>query len=274
MAAPSSPVPHAAFLAAALPKLAADPRVVGVAAGGSYVTGALDEWSDLDLVVAVEEAPYDEVLAERREIAARLGPLLVAFTGEHVGEPRLLICLYGPPPLHVDLKFVRIEDAAQRIEDPVVLWEDAGRLSAQFTGAPARYPQPDVQAIEDRFWVVVHYVATKVGRGELLEAVDALGFVRHFALGPLALACRGARPTGVRKLEHAAPDLAAEIARTVASCDVRSCLTALALSVELYRTLRAGLGAAGPRRHASAEEQVVAYVHDLASRLFPLPDLR
>jgi hypothetical protein len=31
--------------------------------------------------------------------------LLVGFTGEHVGEPRVLICLYGPPVLHVDLKF-------------------------------------------------------------------------------------------------------------------------------------------------------------------------
>ena len=40
--------------------------------------------------------------------AAGLGPLLACFTGEHVGEPRLLIALYGPPPVHVDLKFVPV----------------------------------------------------------------------------------------------------------------------------------------------------------------------
>ena len=34
------------------------------------------------------------------------------FTGEHVGESRVLICLYGPPLLHVDLKFVSLSDAA------------------------------------------------------------------------------------------------------------------------------------------------------------------
>jgi hypothetical protein len=35
-----------------------------------------------------------------------------AFSGEHVGEPRALICLYGPPLLPVDLKFVSLSDAA------------------------------------------------------------------------------------------------------------------------------------------------------------------
>ena len=45
-------------------------------------------------------------MGERRTIAESCGGLLAAFTGEHVGEPRLLICLYGPPLAHVNLKFV------------------------------------------------------------------------------------------------------------------------------------------------------------------------
>ncbi|NRS94850.1 hypothetical protein DFH40_002566 [Clostridium beijerinckii] len=45
---------------------------------------------------------------ERIKIAESLGTLLSAFTGEHVGEPRLLICLCEPELLHVDLKFVSI----------------------------------------------------------------------------------------------------------------------------------------------------------------------
>src|SRR5580765_7199848 len=88
------PAVHADFLATALARLAADARLVGVAAGGSYAADALDEFSDLDLMIAIEPAAYETVLAERQMIAAGLGTLLVAFTGEHVGEPRLLICLY------------------------------------------------------------------------------------------------------------------------------------------------------------------------------------
>jgi hypothetical protein len=52
----------------------------------------------------------------RAGFAGALGPLLSAFTGDHVGEPRLLICLYGPPLLHVDLKFVTPADLAERVE--------------------------------------------------------------------------------------------------------------------------------------------------------------
>lgn len=268
-AVPLPEVP-ARFLAAALPRLAADPRIVGVAAGGSYVSGNFDEFSDLDLVVAVESEAHDDVMRERQTIAAGLGPLLAAFTGEHVGEPRLLICLYGSDAssvLHVDLKFVRLADVAKRVEDPAVLWARDERLAAELQVGTAQYPAPDLQAVEDRFWVLVHYVATKVGRGELLEAVAALDFCRFLALGPLALQSRGARPTGVRKLEQVAPDLAAEIARTVAPCEATACFAALEVTIDLYRRLRDELAGAELRRHAAAERFACAYVHELAARL-------
>src|SRR6185295_1915123 len=126
----SVPGPHAAFLRTALSRLSEDLRLVGVAAAGCYLTQTMDEWSDLDLVIAVDEAAYPSVLEDRQGIARRLGALLAAFSGEHVGEPRVLICLYGAPPLHVDLKFVRLADLAARVEDPAILWEREGRMSA------------------------------------------------------------------------------------------------------------------------------------------------
>ncbi len=190
------PTQHAAFLAAALPLLQADERLVAVAAGGSFLTGGMDQYSDLDLVVAIEPAAAPQVMQERRQIAARLGSLLAAFTGEHVGEPRLLICLYGPPLLHVDLKFVSLPDAADRIEDPAILWERSGRLTAVFQQTRPVYPTPDLQWLEDRFWAWVHYVATKIGRGELLETLDGLAFLRRQVLGPLALQAQGASSVG------------------------------------------------------------------------------
>ena len=60
----------------------------------------------LDLVPVVRDAAYAQVTTQKRAVAERFGDLLAAFTGEHVGEPRLLICLYGPELLHGDLKFV------------------------------------------------------------------------------------------------------------------------------------------------------------------------
>src|SRR5512147_1327434 len=150
------PQPHADFLARAVDQLSRDPRLVGIAAGGSYLSRSLDEFSDLDLVIAVEPSSYDQILADRQEIARRLGPLLAAFTGEHVGEPRLVIALYGPPLLHVDLKFVTAADLARRVEDPHVLWQRGDVVSRALTQGSAVYPQHELSWIEDRFWVWVH----------------------------------------------------------------------------------------------------------------------
>src|SRR5713226_9429899 len=94
---------HRETAARVIAELSKDPRIAGVAAAGSWLT-AMDEYSDLDLVIGVYPEHERAVSIERTAIAARCGDLLAAFTGEHVGEPRLLICLYGPPLLHVDLK--------------------------------------------------------------------------------------------------------------------------------------------------------------------------
>ena len=195
------PEPHADFLRNALDCLKKDERLVGVAAGGSYATCCIDEFSDLDLLIAVEPDAYESVLSERQAIARGIGPLHAAFTGEHVGEPRLLLCLYQSPLLHVDLKFIRLPDAATRVEEPVVLWERDGRLSAALQTGTAVFPRPDLQWMEDRFWVWVHYAAGKIGRGELFEAIEGLSFLRVQVLGSLALLSRRARPSGVRKIE-------------------------------------------------------------------------
>ncbi|MCE9578659.1 MAG: oxalate:formate antiporter [Deltaproteobacteria bacterium] len=255
------PEPHASFLAAALAQLQADPRLVGVAGAGSLVTGGMDAYSDLDLIIAVEPAAVAAVMAEREAIARSLGPLLAAFTGEHVGEPRLIIALYGPDPLlHVDLKFVALDDVATRVEDPRILWERDGRLTAALGAGQARFPAPDLQWIEDRFWIWVHYGAGKIGRGELFEALDFLGFLRGQVLGPLALQQVGARPAGVRRLETAAPAFAARLQATLAEHDARAIGQALTVAVELYRELRAALRTAALRTGDAAEAAATAYL--------------
>jgi hypothetical protein len=261
------PADHARVLEHVLDHLARDPRIVGVAAGGSYLTRTMDEFSDLDLVIAVEPTEHAVVLAEAKAIAAGIAPLLAAFTGEHVGEPRLLICLYGPPLVHVDLKFVRVDDLSERVEDPVVLWERDGRITAALTDGVVHFPAPDLEWVEDRFWPWVHYVAAKIGRRELLQAVDSFEMLRCLALGPLALRRHGARPCGVRRLETVAPELVPQFAATVPAYDARSCTAALHAAIALYRTLRAELATPAFRPNAGAEDAAVAYLRAIEARL-------
>lgn len=270
MQADSMPRAHCAFLERALPQWQADPRIVGVAVAGSYVSASMDEFSDLDLVIAVEPADVASLMQARHQIAAQLGSLLAAFTGEHVGEPRLLVCLYadddGGAPLHVDLKFVSLPDVAFRVDETVVLWERAGRLGQALQAAQTRYPVPDLRWIEDRFWVWVHYATLKIGRGELFEAVDFLAFLRFKVLGPLVLLEAGAQPTGVRRVETAAPARALQLQTTVASYDRESCIRCLYAAVELYRELRQVIGADDLVANENVESAAMSYLANIAAR--------
>jgi len=111
------------FLVHAVGILIADARIIGIGAGGSFVSGEMDDYSDVDLLVVVSDPSLCTDIAARIEIASRLGLLLTCFTGIHVGDLRLLICVYGPPVLKVDLKFVTADDLKHRVEDPVVLYD-------------------------------------------------------------------------------------------------------------------------------------------------------
>jgi predicted nucleotidyltransferase len=261
------PLLHASFLREALPRLQTDVRIIAVAVGGSFLTDGMDEYSDLDLVVALEPSAARQVMQERQQIAATLGHLLVAFTGEHVGEPRLLICLYGPPLLHVDLKFVSLPDAATRVEDPVILWEREGRLTTVLQTTEAVYPTPDLQWLEDRFWVWVHYCATKLGRGELFEALDFLAFLRFQVLGPLALLEQGKRPSGVRKVETLAHRYLPDLLRTTASYDRLACVQALQASATFYQQLRQKLASEALTVRTEAEKAALSYLNDIEQRI-------
>ncbi len=179
------------------------------------------------------------------EIAQRLGPLLAAF---HVGEARLLICLYGPPLLHVDLKFLSTEEFPH------------GALRSALSTAKAEYPQPRVQWIEDRFWVWVHYIAVKIDRGELFEAIDGLGFVRARVLGPLVLFQAGVRPNGARRVEQSVPARVPPLRSTLALHDHESCRNALVATVALYTDLREQLASPTLVRRTDAERAARSFL--------------
>ncbi len=243
------------------------PEVLGIAAGGSFISGGMDEYSDLDLILLVEPSAWEDVMGRRVQMAQSMGPLLTSFTGEHVGEPRLLICIFGPPMVHVDLKFMVPDMLAKRVEDPVVVWERDGAMSAALDTGTPRYPQPSLQWIEDRFWGWVHYECAKIGRGELFEAISGLDFLRTCVLGPLALMEVSARPSGVRRLEAAAPRFAEELKSSLAAYDARDIMRAMSAAIGLYRGLRDRIKESGFSRRVEVEEAAMDYLSEVSKKM-------
>jgi hypothetical protein len=260
------PALHREHLRAVIRHVASNPDCCGLAAGGSFITGAMDDYSDLDLVVVVPPSTWPAVLARRVSLVAAVAPVLTAFTGEHVHEPRLLIVLHGPPLLHVDYKFVSLDHVATRVEDPVILWERAGQLSRAFATEPAVYPLPDPQWLEDRFWTWIHYITTKLARRELFEVLDVLAYFRKRVFGPLLLAPSGAQPSGVRRIEAARPDAVAALAQATARHSLPEAVAAVRASITLYRSLRPPASSTF-QWHREAEAAVVAYFDEQARAL-------
>lgn len=222
----------------AIARLGRDARVDAVLIAGASLTGSEDEHSDVDLIVVCRDDGYATVMAERRALAASLGPLLAAFTGEHVGEPRLLICLYGPPVLHVDLKFVTREALGRRVETPLVAYDRVGDMPAVLERGEAAWPAHTPEWFEERFWIWVHYGATKIARGELFEAHAMLAHLRAEVLGPMVARNEGKRQRGVRRVELDVPGAVPALAATIAQYDRADCWRALDAAVALYREAR------------------------------------
>lgn len=232
------PEPHASFLQALAERLARDHRFDALLAGGSIVHGGFDAYSDLDLVLVVNQQAYREVMIDRRQIAKQFGDMLAAFTGEHVGEPRLLICLYGPELLHVDLKFVRLADLTELVERPLVVWaRNTGALSAALDKAVIEWPNRPPDWFEERSWIWLHYGAVKLQRGELFEAMGMIAFFRDQVLGPLLHRRLGQPQRGVRKIERIGT-AAERLKSVVAHHDPGSIARALKNAMLLYIDLR------------------------------------
>jgi predicted nucleotidyltransferase len=234
------PALHANMLERIVAALPGDQRVEALLGGGSMVHGGFDEQSDLDLVVVVRADAHAQLLADGRSFAGQFGALLAAFTGEHVGEPRLLICLYGPPLLHVDLKFITPSDLDDLFERPLMLWaRDREAIERQIARATVRPAQlRDAQWYEERMWLWLHYAATKLLRGELFEAASSLDFIRLMVLGPMLQRNAGVRQRNVRRLEEEVPQAREKLVSTMPPYEAAAIAEAMRRTAALYVQLR------------------------------------
>jgi predicted nucleotidyltransferase len=233
------PQAHANFLDQVRELVASDKRLNALLIGGSYIHGGFDENSDLDFVIVVNHEDYEDVMATRLAFANTLPGLVSAFTGEHVGEPRLLICLYGPPLLHVDLKFVLVSDLDHQIERRAILFaRNSAEIEARIQAGEVAWPNRPSDWFEARVWIWLHYAATKLARGELYEAIGMLAFFREQVLGPLLHRRAGKNQRGVRRLETLPLDEHGMLAATVAANDASSVQRAIEACIDIYMDLR------------------------------------
>ncbi len=243
-----------------------DPAVLGLAAGGSWISGTMDEYSDLDLLLITRE----KISGNKQFMlayAGKFGTLLSAFTGEHVGEPRLLICLFDQPLLHVDIKFLTLPELTPRVEDPVVLFERDQQVSSFLSNSTAHWPVPDLQLMEDRFWVWIHYTCLKIGRGEYFESLNALADFRRMILGPLYQLKKNIPPNGVRRLESILSAKEIEsLASVSATYSPSSVMQSLENCILLYKELRTAVFPKEIRLNTGAEKQVMNYVDSIRNK--------
>jgi predicted nucleotidyltransferase len=243
-----------------------DDNVIGLAVAGSWLTNEIDEFSDLDLILVTrQKISTDKMLM--LDYAKRLGNFLSGFTGEHVGEPRVLICLYDNPLLHVDIKFLTPDEFHSRIETPVLLIDKNGLLEKAISNSRAKFPYPDYQWIEDRFWTWIHYALLKTGRGEYFEAYDFMGFLRMVVFGPLLHIKNGNLPRGVRKVETdlGSEDLA-KLKLTIPTYEKQSLFDSLRNAVALYRELRTELFDNNVSLQNHTDKKVMNYFDEIENR--------
>lgn len=254
---------HDTLLARIAEVTQADPRLLGLLIGGSHVSGTTDRFSDLDCVLVADDGAYRAVLDDRRNLATRIGPLLHAFTGEHVGEPRLMICLYDRPTLHVDLKVVTLDMLRDRVEEPQIVWARDKRIRAALDSSEAHWPRQEPEWFEERFWIWAHYGAMKIGRGEIFEALDMFAFLRRRVFGPLLAERAGLRQYEVRRIEHLIPDSVPLLTALTPPPDRQRCAEALTHAMDAYLDLTRTPAPAN--RNPAAEDAVRRYLADAIS---------
>ena len=98
---------HRDFISRATVVAKNDAKCLGLAAGGSWIGRKCDEFSDVDLLYVSSEKVSND--SERmKNLASKFGTMINAFTGEHIGDRRVLICIFDEPLLHVDIKFLTL----------------------------------------------------------------------------------------------------------------------------------------------------------------------
>lgn len=240
-----------------------DDRIIAIGLAGSWITNEIDKYSDIDFVLITN----NDITFSKEDMinfANNIGNYVIGFTGEHVGENKLLICLFNNPVTHIDLKFIQINDFFVRVENPVIIYEKSNIIENIYLETKPFWPKPDFQWIEDRFWVWIHYAATKLGRHEFFETIDFISFLRQTVIGPLYHIKYKKDPRGVRKLEFFLDknDLLM-LEKTISNYSFDSIKESIFSIITIYRDLRSNLFNHSIKLNKEAESICINYLSSI-----------
>lgn len=186
-----------------------DERVLGIYLSGSFAYGKPDIYSDLDFYILVPAESREQIKKDHGELRGQVGDLVSDFPATHLGDPNQLITLYRESyPIHVDYQY-RITDELvprKKDKDALILMDKSGELQ-EWKGKCASIEesysptQEQLQYFEDRFWTWCIYTDSKIKRGELWEARDAIEYLRNNVLVRLAYYIHSLRFEGNRRVE-------------------------------------------------------------------------
>jgi hypothetical protein len=231
-------LPHlSAKLEAIAVASAAVDEIVGMEVSGSVATGTTDMFSDLDTKFVLEDASFERADTVLDSLVRAGGDAVAVFSGEHAGVPGLWIVLYDDLT-HVDFHLLELSSYPGPGSGPdhLIVWERDDQLSNRLAGwSPTRTSQ--LEWYEARMWTWIWYTQTKILRGELYEAIDAIQFLRNSVLFPLLAGARGSLPAGSRRAEQLVGDLGPRFELTVPTLEGPATMQALTEVASLYQEL-------------------------------------
>jgi hypothetical protein len=216
-----------------------DPQILGMLLGGSFASGEADEYSDLDMQLVVEDGQVEQLVPKLRTMADQAGPVVAAFTAEHVGLPHMLIVLYEDL-VHADFEPLEISRVGSRNAgmSTHVLWERDPAVSASLGVEDVQEDRAAALGwLESRIWTWSWYVQTKILRGELYEALGGLQEIRDSVLFRLLAMHRDERPSSARRAEGRVGPWRHQFAATIPALAQASAMDALKSSIRLYLDL-------------------------------------
>ena len=228
---------HRAKLEAASAFTRTMPGVIGLVVSGSVATRTADVYSDLDLKIVTRDDMHGEAEEHVDELVDTCGVPVARFSAEHVGHPGMLIVLYDDL-IHIDFYLVRLGELSAKNGGMAiwVVWAEDDDIAVALRD-PADAAGVDLAWFEARMWTWVWYTHSKVLRGELYEALDALQYLRGNVLFALLAESAGVKPYGSRRAEQHVGELGSLFARTVPALERDTVMDALRATVELYLKL-------------------------------------
>jgi aminoglycoside 6-adenylyltransferase len=159
----------------------ADPRITALLVFGSHARGEADVFSDLDIGLVTTDADRDAVVAELRDLAARLGRPVFAETFD---DPANLHVIYADGRA---LELIVASEDELRLEGPYRAIFDRTDVVARALPRTPEVPAAAQAREEARqliiwFWHDVEHVVTALGRGQLWWAYGQLDELRRLCL--------------------------------------------------------------------------------------------